>query len=155
MDEAELAQLREEERKELESEKEAMLADQTIVKEEKARLLAEMEQREAELRQEAEAAAMLASQIKAMESKLLVGGKAIVVHTAEQERKLLARKKQIEEHNREKAYVYPQQEEERRTRAATLSSREKCIFCHFLSVGAVAIENGEIELKRVCWVDCR
>jgi kinesin family protein 3/17 len=78
-----------------------MLADQSIVKEEKERMLAEMEARDTELRAEAENAAMLAAQIKAMESKLLVGGKSIDVHTAEQERRLKAHKKKIEEHEKE------------------------------------------------------
>ncbi len=47
------------------------------------------------MRYEDEANAALAAKIAAMESKLLVGGKTISAHTADQERKLRQKHKEI------------------------------------------------------------
>lgn len=51
-----------------------------------------MKQKEQELAREQEAKIQMINKLKAMESKLLTGGKNIVDHTNEQERKLQERR---------------------------------------------------------------
>ncbi|XP_046380211.1 kinesin-II 95 kDa subunit-like [Haliotis rufescens] len=79
----------------LESEKKAILNDQSIMAEEKERILHEMRAKEEILRQEKDQTDALAGKIKAMESKLLMGGKNIVDHTNEQQRALEQRRQEI------------------------------------------------------------
>ncbi|KAI6654750.1 Kinesin-like protein KIF3B [Oopsacas minuta] len=84
-----------EERKRLESEKASLLQNTEIVEEEKDRMVNEVQKKMEEVKKEQKNRDNLAAKIKAMESKLLAGGKTISVHTAEQEKALAERKKQI------------------------------------------------------------
>lgn len=61
------------------------------------RLLKEKEKKMEDLRREKDAAEMLGAKIKAMESKLLVGGKNIVDHTNEQQKILEQKRQEIAE----------------------------------------------------------
>ncbi|XP_062508897.1 kinesin-II 95 kDa subunit-like isoform X2 [Corticium candelabrum] len=72
----------------LESEKQALLQNENIVAEERDKLVGELQQKQKLLQKKQEARDSLASKIQAMESKLLVGGKTIIDHTSEQERKM-------------------------------------------------------------------
>jgi kinesin family protein 3/17 len=80
------------EQEKLQMEKQQIINNQTMIAEEKDKLLKEMKQKEQELKREREAKEELANKLKAMESKLLTGGKNIIDHTNEQERKLQERR---------------------------------------------------------------
>ncbi|VDI00122.1 kinesin family member 3B, partial [Mytilus galloprovincialis] len=84
-----------EQKAKLEQEKQSILNNQTMVIEEKEKLLQEMKDREEKLQREKEAKEALSSKIKAMESKLLMGGRNIVDHTNEQQRALEQRRQEI------------------------------------------------------------
>nr|XP_061801997.1 kinesin-like protein KIF3B [Nerophis lumbriciformis] len=81
----------------LEREKKAIMEDRSLVAEEKVQLLKETEKKMADLKREQKEGELLAIKIKAMESKLLVGGKNIVDHTNEQQRMLALKRKEIAE----------------------------------------------------------
>ncbi|XP_041831871.1 kinesin-like protein KIF3C [Melanotaenia boesemani] len=81
----------------LEREKEAIREDQFLLAEEKQRLLGEKEKMMGDLRKEQEAAEQLTAKYKAMESKLLVGGKNIIDHTNEQQKMLEMKRQEIAE----------------------------------------------------------
>ncbi|KAK3519458.1 hypothetical protein QTP70_029775, partial [Hemibagrus guttatus] len=89
-----------EQQEKLEKEKKAVMEDHSLVAEEKQRLLLEKEKKMDDLRREKEASEMLAAKVKAMESKLLVGGKNIVDHTNEQQRILEQKRQEIAEQKR-------------------------------------------------------
>ncbi|MCI4387497.1 hypothetical protein PGIGA_G00074850 [Pangasianodon gigas] len=89
-----------EQQENLEKEKKAIMEDHSLVAEEKQRLLLEKEKKMDDLRREKEASEMLAAKVKAMESKLLVGGKNIVDHTNEQQRILEQKRQEIAEQKR-------------------------------------------------------
>ncbi|XP_033118562.1 kinesin-II 95 kDa subunit-like [Anneissia japonica] len=85
MDEAEMykeAQLK------LENEKQTILANQNMIAEEKEKILKDLLTKQNDLKKQQQAQDALNSKIKAMESKLLVGGKSIVDHTNQQEKEL-------------------------------------------------------------------
>lgn len=84
----------------LEQEKNAILNDQNMISEEKQKLLETISEREDKLRREREVQAGLAAKIKAMESKLLCGGRNIVDHTNEQQRALEQRRHELSEQKR-------------------------------------------------------
>ncbi|XP_076004835.1 kinesin-like protein KIF3C [Genypterus blacodes] len=84
----------------LEMEKEAILGDRFLLAEEKQRLLGEKEKMMGNLRKEQEATEQLTAKYKAMESKLLVGGKNIIDHTNEQQRMLEMKRQEIAEQSR-------------------------------------------------------
>ncbi|XP_061908773.1 kinesin-like protein KIF3B [Entelurus aequoreus] len=84
----------------LESERRAIMEDHSLVAEEKAQLLQEKERKMDDLKKEQEAGEMLAAKVKAMESKLLVGGKNIVDHTNEQQKMLELKRHEIAEQKR-------------------------------------------------------
>ncbi|ESO98169.1 hypothetical protein LOTGIDRAFT_226662 [Lottia gigantea] len=84
----------------LEDEKRAILGDTTLIAEEKEKYLSELKGKEAKLNKEREMKEALAGKIKAMESKLLMGGKNIVDHTNEQQRALEQRRQEIAEQKR-------------------------------------------------------
>ncbi|TRY83649.1 hypothetical protein DNTS_017542 [Danionella cerebrum] len=86
-----------EQQEKLEKERRAIMEDHSLVAEEKQRLLKEKERKMGDLRREKEASEMLAAKVKAMESKLLVGGKNIVDHTNEQQRILELKRQEIAE----------------------------------------------------------
>ncbi|KAK1801674.1 hypothetical protein P4O66_022321 [Electrophorus voltai] len=89
-----------EQQEKLEKERSAIMEDHSLVAEEKQRLLTEKERKMDDLRREKEASEMLAAKVKAMESKLLVGGKNIVDHTNEQQRMLEQKRQEIAEQKR-------------------------------------------------------
>lgn len=84
--------------------------DHSLVAEEKMRLLKEKEKKMEDLRREKDAAEMLGAKIKAMESKLLVGGKNIVDHTNEQQKILEQKRQEIAEQKRREREIQQQME---------------------------------------------
>ncbi|XP_061890599.1 kinesin-like protein KIF3C [Entelurus aequoreus] len=84
----------------LEREKEAIRGDRSLMAEEKHRLLGEKERMMGDLRKEQEANEQLTAKYKAMESKLLVGGKNIIDHTNEQQKMLEGKRHEIAEQTR-------------------------------------------------------
>ncbi|XP_041954629.1 kinesin-like protein KIF3B [Alosa sapidissima] len=94
----------------LEKEKMAILEDHSLVAEEKLRLLKEKERKMDDLHREKEASELLSAKIKAMESKLLVGGKNIVDHTNEQQKILELKRKEIAEQKRREREMQQQVE---------------------------------------------
>lgn len=94
----------------LEIEKRAIVEDHSLVAEEKKRLLKEKEKKMEDLRREKDAAEVLGAKIKAMESKLLVGGKNIVDHTNEQQKILEQKRQEIAEQKRREREIQQQME---------------------------------------------
>ncbi|KAM4031532.1 kinesin-like protein KIF3B isoform 1-T2 [Anomaloglossus baeobatrachus] len=101
-----------EQQEKLEIEKKAIIEDHSLVAEEKLKLLQEKEKKMDDLRREKEAMEMLTAKVKAMESKLLVGGKNIVDHTNEQQKILEQKRHEIAEQKRREREM--QQEMENR-----------------------------------------
>lgn len=99
-----------EQQEKLEIEKRAIVEDHSLVAEEKMRLLKEKEKKMEDLRREKDAAEMLGAKIKAMESKLLVGGKNIVDHTNEQQKILEQKRQEIAEQKRREREIQQQME---------------------------------------------
>ncbi|KAM6929405.1 kinesin-like protein KIF3B [Lycodopsis pacificus] len=89
-----------EQQEKLERERKAIMEDHSLVAEEKVLLLKEKEKKMEDLKKERDAGEMLAAKVKAMESKLLVGGKNIVDHTNEQQKMLEMRRQEIAEQKR-------------------------------------------------------
>ncbi|XP_010891510.2 kinesin-like protein KIF3B [Esox lucius] len=94
----------------LERERKAIMEDHSLVAEEKQRLLKEKERKMDALKREQEAGEMLTAKVKAMESKLLVGGKNIVDHTNEQQRILEQKRQEIAEQKRKEREMQQQVE---------------------------------------------
>nr|XP_046229318.1 kinesin-like protein KIF3C [Scatophagus argus] len=92
----------------LEMEKEAIRGDQFMLAEEKQRLLGEKERMMGDLRKEQEATEQLTAKYKAMESKLLVGGKNIIDHTNEQQKMLEMKGQEIAEQTRREREIQQQ-----------------------------------------------
>ncbi|CAJ1078379.1 kinesin-like protein KIF3C isoform X2 [Xyrichtys novacula] len=92
----------------LEREKEAIREDQFLLAEEKQRLLGEKERMMGDLRKEQEATEQLTAKYKAMESKLLVGGKNIMDHTNEQQKMLEMKRQEIAEQTRSEREIQQQ-----------------------------------------------
>ncbi|KAK3522416.1 hypothetical protein QTP86_010322 [Hemibagrus guttatus] len=84
----------------LEQEAEAIMDDRLLVAEEKQKLLEEKERMMGDLKKEQEASALLTAKFKALESKLLVGGKNIIDHTNEQQKMLEQKRQEIAEQTR-------------------------------------------------------
>ncbi|XP_036101023.1 kinesin-like protein KIF3B isoform X2 [Molossus molossus] len=99
-----------EQQEKLEIEKRAIVEDHSLVAEEKMKLLKEKEKKMEDLRREKDAAEMLGAKIKAMESKLLVGGKNIVDHTNEQQKILEQKRQEIAEQKRREREIQQQME---------------------------------------------
>ncbi|XP_063064898.1 kinesin-like protein KIF3B [Engraulis encrasicolus] len=99
-----------EQQEKLEKEKKAILEDHSLVADEKKRLLKQKERKMDDLSREKEASELLGAKIKAMESKLLVGGKNIVDHTNEQQRILEQKRKEIAEQKRREREMQQQVE---------------------------------------------
>uniref|UniRef100_A0A8D0DNC5 Kinesin-like protein n=1 Tax=Salvator merianae TaxID=96440 RepID=A0A8D0DNC5_SALMN len=89
-----------EQKERLEEEKAAIQDDHSLVSEEKQKLLREKEKMIEELRKEQEATELLAAKYKAMESKLLIGGRNIMDHTNEQQKMLELKRQEIAEQKR-------------------------------------------------------
>ncbi|XP_035534186.1 kinesin-like protein KIF3C isoform X1 [Morone saxatilis] len=92
----------------LEMETEAIRGDQFMLAEEKQRLLGERERMMGDLRKEQEATEQLTAKYKAMESKLLVGGKNIIDHTNEQQKMLEMKRHEIAEQSRSEREIQQQ-----------------------------------------------
>ncbi|KAM6982926.1 kinesin-like protein KIF3B isoform 2-T2 [Tautogolabrus adspersus] len=99
-----------EQQEKLERERKAIMEDHSLVAEEKVRLLKEKEKKMEDLQKEKEAGEMLTAKVKAMESKLLVGGKNIVDHTNEQQRMLEQKRHEIAEQKRREREMQQQVE---------------------------------------------
>ncbi|KAJ3586381.1 hypothetical protein NHX12_012779 [Muraenolepis orangiensis] len=99
-----------EQQEKLERERKAIMEDHSLVAEEKLRLLKEKERKMEALRKEREVGEMLSAKVKAMESKLLVGGKNIVDHTNEQQRILEQKRHEIAEQKRREREMQQQVE---------------------------------------------
>ncbi|XP_034018144.1 kinesin-like protein KIF3C isoform X2 [Thalassophryne amazonica] len=84
----------------LEMKKDAIREDKCLLGEEKQRLLGEKAKMMGNLRKEQEATEELTAKYKAMESKLLVGGKNIIDHTNEQQKMLEIKRQEIAEQTR-------------------------------------------------------
>ncbi|XP_075032621.1 kinesin-like protein KIF3B [Mixophyes fleayi] len=99
-----------EQQEKLEIEKKAIVEDHSLVAEEKLKLLKEKEKKMDDLKKEREAMEMLSAKVKAMESKLLVGGKNIVDHTNEQQKVLEQKRQEIAEQKRREREMQQQME---------------------------------------------
>lgn len=89
-----------EQKERLEEEKAAIQDDRSLVSEQKQRLLEEKEKMLEDLRREQQATELLAAKYKAMESKLLIGGRNIMDHTNEQQKMLELKRQEIAEQKR-------------------------------------------------------
>ncbi|XP_068432996.1 kinesin-like protein KIF3C [Clinocottus analis] len=92
----------------LEREKQDIREDQFMLADEKQRLLGEKERMMGVLRKEQEATEQLTAKYKAMESKLLVGGKNIIDHTNEQQKMLEVKRHEIAEQTRSEREIQQQ-----------------------------------------------
>ncbi|XP_054474501.1 kinesin-like protein KIF3C [Anoplopoma fimbria] len=92
----------------LEREKQDIREDQFMLADEKQRLLGEKERMMGDLRKEQEATEQLTAKYKAMESKLLVGGKNIIDHTNEQQKMLEVKRHEIAEQTRSEREIQQQ-----------------------------------------------
>ncbi|XP_067840527.1 kinesin-like protein KIF3C isoform X2 [Heptranchias perlo] len=97
-----------EQKETLEKEKVAIQDDHNLVAEEKQKLLEEKEKMMEDLKKEQEATEQLAAKFKAMESKLLVGGKNIMDHTNEQQKMLEQKRQEIAEQKRREREIQQQ-----------------------------------------------
>lgn len=93
-------QMYKEAQQKLEQEKQAILANQNMIAEEKQKLVQEVLARQSQIRKQQEARDSLQAKIQAMEGKLLVGGKSIMDHTNQQERELEQRRLKLAEEKR-------------------------------------------------------
>ncbi|XP_016353378.1 kinesin-like protein KIF3C [Sinocyclocheilus anshuiensis] len=117
-----------EQQEKLEREKEAIRDDHSLVAEEKQRLLEEKERMMRHLTKEQEATELLTAKFKAMESKLLVGGKNIIDHTNEQQKMLEQKRHEIAEQTRREREIQQQmlaQDEETLELRETFSSLQQ------------------------------
>ncbi|XP_036405439.1 kinesin-like protein KIF3C isoform X2 [Megalops cyprinoides] len=117
-----------EQQEKLELEKAAIRDDRSLVAEEKQKLLDEKEKMMIDLRKEQEATEMLTAKFKAMESKLLVGGKNIIDHTNEQQKMLELKRQEIAEQTRREREMQQQmlaQDEETLELRETYSSLQQ------------------------------
>ncbi|KAF4099876.1 kinesin-like protein KIF3C [Onychostoma macrolepis] len=117
-----------EQQEKLQREKEAIRDDHSLVAEEKQRLLEEKERMMRHLKKEQEATELLTAKYKAMESKLLVGGKNIIDHTNEQQKMLELKRHEIAEQTRREREIQQQvlaQDEETLELRETFSSLQQ------------------------------
>ncbi|XP_048453443.1 kinesin-like protein KIF3C isoform X2 [Rhincodon typus] len=117
-----------EQKETLEKEKVAIQDDHNLVAEEKQKLLEEKEKMMEDLKKEQEATEQLAAKFKAMESKLLIGGKNIMDHTNEQQKMLEQKRQEIAEQKRREREIQQQmllQDEETMELKDTYSSLQQ------------------------------
>uniref|UniRef100_A0A914ZSK0 Kinesin-like protein n=1 Tax=Parascaris univalens TaxID=6257 RepID=A0A914ZSK0_PARUN len=96
----------------LEAEKQAIMANSNIIAEEKRRILADLEERAAQLEREREAQMAVAAKIRAMQSKLLSGDGNLLDQTREQQKLLDQRRRQLAEQKRREREILQQLEAE-------------------------------------------
>ncbi|XP_068136023.1 kinesin-like protein KIF3C isoform X2 [Hyperolius riggenbachi] len=89
-------------------EKAAIQEDHSLLEEEKMKLIEEKEKMMEDLTKEQKATEMLAVKFKAMESKLLIGGKNIIDHTNEQQKMLEIKRQEIAEQKRREREILQQ-----------------------------------------------
>ncbi|XP_072263384.1 kinesin-like protein KIF3C isoform X2 [Pyxicephalus adspersus] len=92
----------------LQQEKAAIQEDHSLLEEEKMKMIEEKEKMMDDLTQEQKATEMLAVKFKAMESKLLIGGKNIIDHTNEQQKMLEIKRQEIAEQKRREREILQQ-----------------------------------------------
>ncbi|KAM9315664.1 kinesin-like protein KIF3C [Gastrophryne carolinensis] len=92
----------------LQQEKAAIQEDHSLMAEEKMKLIEEKEKMMEDLTKEQKATEMLAVKFKAMESKLLIGGKNIIDHTNEQQKMLEIKRQEIAEQKRREREIQQQ-----------------------------------------------
>eukprot|EP00041_Stephanoeca_diplocostata_P030025 m.898985 g.898985 ORF g.898985 m.898985 type:complete len:797 (+) comp23676_c0_seq11:175-2565(+) len=115
-------------RAELEAERQEMMANVSLTKQEREDILQNIQQREQQLEQEEKAKAEIAAQIKYMEGKLLIGGKNVIDHTSAQEKELERRRlEMLEAKAREREMLQKLQEQEAKKAEAeeTFSSKQQ------------------------------
>uniref|UniRef100_S4RI91 Kinesin-like protein n=1 Tax=Petromyzon marinus TaxID=7757 RepID=S4RI91_PETMA len=94
----------------LERERQSILDDQSLLAGERERLIRDTELKMDDLKHQQDARDSLATKIKAMESKLLVGGKNIVDRTNEQQKVLEQRRQEIAEQSRREREIQQKME---------------------------------------------
>uniref|UniRef100_A0A8C4QFA1 Kinesin-like protein n=1 Tax=Eptatretus burgeri TaxID=7764 RepID=A0A8C4QFA1_EPTBU len=99
-----------EKREQLEREKAAIMNDHSLLASERERLVADKQRMMDDLRHQQSARDGLASKIKAMESKLLMGGKNILDRTNEQQKMLQQKRQEIAEQKRREREMKQQME---------------------------------------------
>ncbi|XP_078723009.1 kinesin-like protein KIF3B [Lampetra fluviatilis] len=99
-----------ERRQQLERERQSILDDQSLLAGERERLIRDTELKMDDLKHQQDARDSLATKIKAMESKLLVGGKNIVDRTNEQQKVLEQRRQEIAEQSRREREIQQKME---------------------------------------------
>ncbi|CAG0885983.1 unnamed protein product [Cyprideis torosa] len=104
-----------EQQRALEAEKESILNDKNLIAEERDRLLEAAKQKEEQLRANREKKRELEETIRALESKLLCGGKNIVDRTNAQERALQKRREELMEEKRKQREMKQRLEQEEET----------------------------------------
>ncbi|XP_052327639.1 kinesin-like protein KIF3C isoform X1 [Oncorhynchus keta] len=112
----------------LEEENKAIREDGSLLAVEKQRLLGEKEIMMGDLRKERDTTEQLTAKYKAMESKLLVGGRNIMDHTSEQQKTLETRRQEIAEQSRREREILQQvmvQDEETLELRETFSSLQQ------------------------------
>ncbi|XP_075057178.1 kinesin-like protein KIF3C isoform X2 [Mixophyes fleayi] len=92
----------------LQQEKAAIQDDHSLLAEEKLKLIEEKEKMMEDLTKEQKATELLAVKFKAMESKLLIGGKNIMDHTNEQQKMLEIKRQEIAEQKRREREIQQQ-----------------------------------------------
>lgn len=100
-----------EERRSLEADKQKVLRDETLVKEERRRIMEVLDERERQLEKERESQARMSEKIKAMESKLL-GGTDLVDHTRQQQSQLETRRRELADQKKREREVLEQLEQQ-------------------------------------------
>jgi hypothetical protein len=88
------------EKERLEQEKALIMNNHNLIAEEKNRLLQDLKDKEKDIAKEQDAKMQLINKLKTMESKLLTGGKNIIDHTNEQERRIQDQRAKIAEEKR-------------------------------------------------------
>ncbi|XP_046405675.1 kinesin-II 95 kDa subunit-like isoform X2 [Ischnura elegans] len=96
----------------LEQERQKVANDSQLISAEKQRLLAELEEKSKQLKQEQALRENLLTKINSLESQLLRGGKNIIDHTNEQERALELQRQEIAEQKRREVEMLQKLEEQ-------------------------------------------
>lgn len=99
-----------EQQERLEAERQCIITNSNIIAEEKRRILADLEERAAQLEREREAQAAVAAKIRAMQSKLLSGDGNLLDQTREQQKLLDHRRRQLAEQKRREREILQQLE---------------------------------------------
>ncbi|VDM96246.1 unnamed protein product [Thelazia callipaeda] len=94
----------------LEDERQAVIANSSIITEEKRKMLADLEERVQQLEKEQEAQIAITAKIKTLQSKLLSGDGNLLGQTLEQEKLLEQRKRQLAEQKRKEREILQQLE---------------------------------------------